>query len=121
MNFRISFLTIVELSHFCWLTSNLLHSIIVDGKRIFEKNALSIKTWDIIWVSEWMCVSCRDEIKQIGRKFVLLLFVIFHGLCRNFDDFCISVNSLCKGTVDYEWNVRLYINILWDMRYEFMR
>ena len=48
MNFRISFLTIVELSHFRWLTSNLLHSIIVDGKRIFEKNALSIKTWDII-------------------------------------------------------------------------
>ena len=121
MNFRISFLTIVELSHFRWLTSNLLHSIIVDGKRIFEKNALSIKTWDIIWVSEWMCVSCRDEIKQIGWRFVLLLFVIFHGLCRNFDDFCISVNSLCKGTVDYEWNVRLYINILWDMRYEFMR
>ena len=42
MNFRISFLAIKELSHFRRLTSNLFHSIIVDGKRIFEKNALSI-------------------------------------------------------------------------------
>ena len=57
MNFRISFLKTLKLSHFRRLTSNLFHSIIVDGKKEFlKKLCLVLKQGILSEVLSEQCV-----------------------------------------------------------------